>query len=569
MPLRFQPAIGASVLLSSSSRGPAGAAATIAVGSTTTGAQGTSASVSNSGSSSAATFNFTIPRGAVPSVGWNFDSATADADPGAGDFRLNHATPASATAAYFDNAERGGTTVTSYLDTWDDTGDATTRGHLVLTSAATPTTFHIYHVSGSIVDGTGYRKVTISTQGGSGTFTEGEHVAVMFLPAGPAATANSFETITTPSGTSPVADSSTDTLTLAAPAAGMTITGNSGTDTITFALANDLAALEALSGTGHVVHTGSETYAERTITGTANQITVTNGSGVSGNPTLSLPADVLIPTVLTVPNTGLHILDTNASHDLIIAPGSDLTGDHTLTVTTGDADRTLTISGNATISQDYSATGSPTFAAPTVTTLELGAASTDTTLARASAGIVTVEGTPLLKAGKQTIWIPAAAMWARTTNGAAASSRELTTSGDIMIKAWAFDTTTEEAVQFYIAFPKSWDKSTVTFQAFWTNVNGLTTETVSWGLSAGAYTDSDAMDSTELGTEVRVSDTWLAANDIHVSAESGAVTVGNTPVDDDMVIGQIARSVANDNMTGDAELLGIKIFFTTNAATDA
>lgn len=171
--------------------------------------------------------------------------------------------------------------------------------------------------------------------------------------------------------------------------------------------------------------------------------------------------------------------------------------------------------------------------------------------------------------GTETIWIPASAMWARTTNGPAAASRELTTGGDIMVKGWAFDTTTEEAVQFYIGFPKSWNKGTITFQAYWTNVNGLTTETVSWGLSAGAFTDDDAIDSTDLGTEVRVSDTWTAANDIQVTAESSAVTVGNTPIDGDMVIGQIARSVANDNMTGDAELLGIKIFFTTSAATDA
>lgn len=52
---------------------------------------------------------------------------------------------------------------------------------------------------------------------------------------------------------------------------------------------------------------------------------------------------------ITLPNSGLHLLDTNASHDLILAPGSDLTADHTLTITTGDADRTLTLSGNATV----------------------------------------------------------------------------------------------------------------------------------------------------------------------------------------------------------------------------
>lgn len=49
-------------------------------------------------------------------------------------------------------------------------------------------------------------------------------------------------------------------------------------------------------------------------------------------------------------NTGLKIKDTNASHGLSIIPGSDLTADHTLTLATGDADRTLTFSGDATIS---------------------------------------------------------------------------------------------------------------------------------------------------------------------------------------------------------------------------
>jgi len=49
--------------------GPAGTAATISAGTTTTGAAGTSASVANSGSSSAAVFDFTIPRGDTGAVG--------------------------------------------------------------------------------------------------------------------------------------------------------------------------------------------------------------------------------------------------------------------------------------------------------------------------------------------------------------------------------------------------------------------------------------------------------------------------------------------------------------------
>lgn len=56
-----------------------------------------------------------------------------------------------------------------------------------------------------------------------------------------------------------------------------------------------------------------------------------------------------LTTGLTFPLAGLHILDTNASHDLIISPGSNLTGDRTLTITTGDVNRVLTFTNDASI----------------------------------------------------------------------------------------------------------------------------------------------------------------------------------------------------------------------------
>lgn len=49
-------------------------------------------------------------------------------------------------------------------------------------------------------------------------------------------------------------------------------------------------------------------------------------------------------------NDGFAILDTDSSHNLYIKPGSNLTADRILTVSTGDSARTLTISGDATVS---------------------------------------------------------------------------------------------------------------------------------------------------------------------------------------------------------------------------
>lgn len=56
----------------------------------------------------------------------------------------------------------------------------------------------------------------------------------------------------------------------------------------------DLDALAALASTGLLARTAAAAYSERTITGTANKIVITNGNGVSGNPTINLPDNPII-----------------------------------------------------------------------------------------------------------------------------------------------------------------------------------------------------------------------------------------------------------------------------------
>lgn len=70
---------------------------------------------------------------------------------------------------------------------------------------------------------------------------------------------------------------------------GLGISNADGTGgNISISVADDLAAIEALSGTGFAVRTAGNTWAQRSIAISGAGITVSNGSGVSGNPTLAL-----------------------------------------------------------------------------------------------------------------------------------------------------------------------------------------------------------------------------------------------------------------------------------------
>lgn len=168
--------------------------------------------------------------------------------------------------------------------------------------------------------------------------------------------------------------------------------------------------------------------------------------------------------------------------------------------------------------------------------------------------------------GKFTIPINASAMTSRTTNGAAAGSSESTTN-KIMVVTFDFDQSTDEFVQFMLPMPKSWNESTVTARFYWT---AAATGNVVWGIQAVAISDDDPVDAA-FGTAVTVTDGVTAANDLMITAETGAVTIGGTPAEGDLVVFQVYRDADNgsDTVAADAKLLSLKLFITTNAADDS
>jgi hypothetical protein len=124
--------------------------------------------------------------GPTASTAFDFDDGTTDVDPGNGQLRLNHASFASATACYIDNLNRAGATVSGWLDSFDNGGSSLIRGILLIQKAASAQVdFCLYTVSGSVVDGTGYRKLTIAHLASNGSFTNADELVVAFFSAGP------------------------------------------------------------------------------------------------------------------------------------------------------------------------------------------------------------------------------------------------------------------------------------------------------------------------------------------------------------------------------------------------
>lgn len=183
---------------------------------------------------------------------------------------------------------------------------------------------------------------------------------------------------------------------------------------------------------------------------------------------------------------------------------------------------------------------------------------------------LTVEFSPAANAesaGKQTFWIPASAMTPRVTSGADPSTYD-GGSNDVTIPTLDFDQTTQEYAQFSIAFPKQWNEGTVTFEALWTATAGTAAQTVRWTLAGAIYRDDSSLN-IAMGTAQNSDDALIVANDLHISAESSAITIGNTPsATPGLVVFQISRDVANDNLAADARLIGIKLYFTNDAGTD-
>jgi len=125
----------------------------------------------------------------------------------------------------------------------------------------------------------------------------------------------------------------------------------------------------------------------------------------------------------------------------------------------------------------------------------------------------------------------------------------------------AFDTSSQEHAQWTVVMPSDWDAGTVTAQFYWTCAGGSAAQTVRWTIAGLALGNDDAIDAA-FGTSQYVDDTYIANGDLHITAATSAITVAGTPAAGELVQFRVTRTVASDNLAGDALLLAVKITFT-------
>ena len=263
-------------------------------------------------------------------------------------------------------------------------------------------------------------------------------------------------------------------------------------------------------------------------------------------PALGTPASGTLTNATGLPiSTGVSGLGTGVATFLATPSGSNLATALTSALPASKGGTGLTALGTGVAT----ALGNATNGASGLVTLD------------GSSKLPAVDGSQLtgISAGSKTIWIPAAAMIPRSTNGPAVNSTESSTN-KVNYDTLDFDPSTNQFAQYAVTMPSNYSGGTVTAKFVWCADSG--SGDVVWGCSGYAFTDGTTIDTAQ-GTAQTATDT-LQASKFCVSPATSAITIGGSPAANAPVIFEIYRSATagGDTLGTNGRLVGVEITYT-------
>jgi hypothetical protein len=157
--------------------------------------------------------------------------------------------------------------------------------------------------------------------------------------------------------------------------------------------------------------------------------------------------------------------------------------------------------------------------------------------------------------GNRKLYLKAGQGWPSTTNGCAGPTKTEWTTNDVDLQVLAFDQASSEYAQ-WTDLLEYWDGGTITATFLWTVTGGGAAESIRLGLQARAYANDDAIDQA-WGTIQEVDDTWIANDDVHITAATSAITVAGNPGPDTLVQFRVRCDAANSDLSSDGLLLAV------------
>lgn len=166
------------------------------------------------------------------------------------------------------------------------------------------------------------------------------------------------------------------------------------------------------------------------------------------------------------------------------------------------------------------------------------------------------------------IYFDAAEFTPLINSGATFNTEEYTGSsintGNLISDYYSFTgSSTDESIQVRLKFPDEYDLGTIKTKIYWDPASGSTIgEQVTWGIRGRNFNNNYTLSAeTIFGTEVKVTDTILLVENLHITSASTEITISGEPALDGLVYLQVTRKVndSTDTSLKSAKFLGMAI----------